>query len=140
MQELLYLLQSHTGTCDALTESEGKVPMRAGCNPTDFAEPTKIAFCSTELVFEKRPNVYIYIYIFGQAGPESGPASPRHEENRRGASWRISGASQRITTHHDAPRFTLDTICSIPFSFPRVGMCRMHAKPYMKPSRLPLEA
>ena len=35
---------------------------------------------------------------------ESGPASPHQEENRRGASWRISGASQRITIH---PRYHL---------------------------------
>ena len=44
-------------------------------------------------------HAYTCIYIFGPAGPECGPANHRQEENRRSASWRISGASRRITIH-----------------------------------------
>ena len=61
-------------------------------------------FCSTLQSLFLQKDI---IYIFGPAGPESGPASPRQEENRRGASWRISGASRRITIHSRYTTFVL---------------------------------
>ena len=55
-------------------------------------------------LFLQRGRAYTCIYIFGPAGPECGPASHRQEENRRSASWCISGASRHITIH---PRYHL---------------------------------
>ena len=55
-------------------------------------------------LFLQKKHAYTCIYIFRPAGPECGPANHRQEENRGSASWRISGASRRITIH---PRYHL---------------------------------
>ena len=56
----------------------------------------QLCFALQSLFLQKR-HAYTCIYIFG-------PASHRQEENRRSASWRISGASRRVTIH---PRYHL---------------------------------
>ena len=47
-------------------------------------------------------DMHSHASIFGLDGPECEPATSRQAENRRNASWRICGASRRITIH---PRY-----------------------------------
>ena len=76
----------------------------------------QLCFALQSLFFQKR-HAYTCIYIFGPAGPECGPANHRQEENRGSASWRISGASRRITIHPRYHLFYIFFVSSIIFSY-----------------------
>ena len=69
-----------------------------------------IVFCSTDLVFARHThNIYTSLDQLVRNPDQLVPAKKRIEGVHHGAS----------VAHHDASRFTLDTISSIPFLFPR---------------------